>query len=67
MSLKSAALLAMIASILLTVLQVWRLIANILAVTRGLIPEVVLVSSLIYAFAAIAMTVFFCVFHRAQR
>ena len=66
MTLKNAALLALIGTVLLTVLLVWNLIMNVLNVGRGLLPAVVLFSSLIYAFAALSVAVFFFVFHKAQ-
>ena len=66
MTLKNAALLAQIGTILVAALLVWDLIVNVLNVIRGLIPAVVLLSSLIYAFGAFSVAVFFFVFHRAQ-
>ena len=66
MSIKNAALLATIGTAVLTILLLWRLVNNLLAVTRGLIPATVLFSSLIYAFAAVTVVVFFYVFHRGQ-
>ena len=66
MSLKNAAFLALIGTILVTALLVWDLIFNILNVVRGLIPAIMLFSSLIYAFAAFTVTVFFFVFHKTQ-
>jgi hypothetical protein len=67
MSLKNAALLATIGTVLLTILLVLNLVNNFLAVLRGLIPTMVLLSSFIYAFAALSVAVFFYIFHRAQR
>ena len=66
MTLKNAAFLALIGTILVAALLVWDLIVNVLNVVRGLIPAVVLFSSLIYAFGAFSVAVFFFVFHRAQ-
>ena len=66
MGLKNAALLAMIGTILLTILLVLKLVNNFLAFLRGLIPAMALLSSVIYAFAALSVAVFFYVFHRAQ-
>ena len=66
MTLKSAALLALIGSVLLTALLTWDFIVNVLNVARGLVPAVVLLSSLIYAFGALSLAVFFYVFHKAQ-
>ena len=66
MNLKNAALLAMIGTVLLTILLVLNFVNNFLAFMRGLIPAMVLLSSFIYAFAALSVAVFFYVFHRAQ-
>jgi hypothetical protein len=66
MTLKSAALLALIGTILATALLVWDLIFNVLNVLRGLVPAVILFSSLIYAFGAFSVAVFFFVFHKTQ-
>jgi len=66
MTLKSASLLALIGTILVTALLVWDLIVNVLNVGRGLVPAVILLSSLIYTFGAISVAVFFFVFHKAQ-
>jgi hypothetical protein len=66
MTFKNAALLALIGTILVTLLLVWDLIFNVLNVLRGLVPAVVLLRSLIYTFGALSVTVFFFVFHRKQ-
>jgi len=66
MSIKNAALLATIGTAVLTILLLWRLVNNLLAVTRGLIPATLFFSSLVYAFAAVTVVVFFYVFHRGQ-
>jgi hypothetical protein len=63
MTLKNAALLALIGTIVLTALLVWDFISNVLNVGRGLVPAVVLFSSFIYAFAAFSVAVFFYAFH----
>ena len=66
MTLKSAARLALIGTILVTALLAWDFIFSVLNVLRGLIPAVRLFSSLIYAFGAFSVAVFFFVFHKAQ-
>jgi hypothetical protein len=66
MTLKNAALLALIGTILITVLLVWTFVFNIVNVLRGLVPALTLFSSFIYAFACLSVAVFFYVFHRAQ-
>jgi len=67
MTLKSAALLALIGTILMTVLLVWNFVLVFLNVLRDLVPAVSLFSSFTYAFGAFSMMVFFFVFHRAQQ
>jgi hypothetical protein len=64
MSLKNAAFLALIGTILTTVLLVYNLILSVLNVMRGLIPLDTLFSTLIYAFASLTVAVFFFVFYR---
>jgi hypothetical protein len=66
MTLKNAALLALIGTILATALLVWTLVVNVLNVLRGLAPAVMLFSWFIYAFAGFSVATFFYVFHRAQ-
>jgi hypothetical protein len=66
MSLKNAALLAMIGTVVLTILLILNLVNNFLAFMHGLIPAMVLLSSLLYAFVALSVAVFFYIFHRAQ-
>ena len=66
MTLKNAALLALIGTTLATVLLAWDFIVTVLNVARGLVPAVMLFSSLIYAFGALSVAVFFFVFHRGQ-
>ena len=66
MNLKNAALLALIGMLLLTILLVAGSISDVLNVIRGLIPVTKLLSFLIHSFAALTVTVFFYVFHKAQ-
>ncbi|MGD0135355.1 MAG: hypothetical protein ABSE57_25190 [Bryobacteraceae bacterium] len=66
MTLKNAALFALIGMLLLTILLVAGLILDVLNVSRGLIPATKMLSSLIHALAAVAVTVFFYVFHKTQ-
>lgn len=66
MTLKNAALLALIGTILTTALLAFHFILNVVNVLRGLVPAVMLVSSLIYAFGAFSLAVFFFVFHKEQ-
>ena len=66
MTLKNAALLALIGTILMTALLVWQFVFNFLNLLRDLVPPVTLFSSFIYAFGCLTVMVFFFVFHRAQ-
>jgi len=66
MTLKHASTLAFIGTTLLAVLMVVDLILNLMSIMRGLIPAVMVLTSLIYAFAALSVAVFFYVFHRTQ-
>jgi len=67
MTLKNAALLALVGTILMTVLLVWNFVFTFLNVLRDLVPAVALFSSFIYAIGCFSVMVFFFVFHRAQR
>jgi len=66
MTLKNAALLALIGTILMTALFLWTFVFTVLNVLRGVVPAVTLFSSFIYAFGCSSVAVFFYVFHRAQ-
>jgi hypothetical protein len=67
MSLKSAALFALIGMTILTAFLAVDFIGVILNVARGLIPAVKLPTSFVYLLASVGLTVFLYVFHRAQR
>jgi hypothetical protein len=64
MNLKNAAFLALIGTVLTTLLLIYNLISTVLNVTRGLVPLDTLLSTLIYAFASLSLAVFFYVFHK---
>ena len=66
MTLKQASLLAFIGTLLLSILLVVDLVLDALSLARGLIAAVTLLTSLIHAFAAVTVAIFFYVFHRAQ-
>jgi hypothetical protein len=66
MTLKNAALLALVGMILATILLVAGFIGDILGVARGLIPAMRLLTSFIYALAGLSMVVFLYAFHKAQ-
>lgn len=66
MSLKQASFLAFIGTLLLSILLVVNVVLDLLSLARGLIAAVTLLTSLIHAFAAVSIAVFFYVFHRGQ-
>jgi hypothetical protein len=67
LTLKNAALLALVGTILMTALLVWNFVFTLLNVLRDLVPAVTLFSSLIYAFGSLSVMLFFFAFRRAQR
>jgi hypothetical protein len=67
MTLKGAALLAFIGTILMMAFLTWTFAFHVLDVLRGAEPPVVLFASFVYAFGCFTLAVFFFVFHRAQR
>jgi hypothetical protein len=66
MTLKNAALLALIGTILITALLMWGFVFNVLNVLRSLIPATMPFSSFIYAFAGLSMAMFSYVFDKAK-
>jgi hypothetical protein len=64
MALKDAALLAFVGTLLVAALLVWNLIFDVMNTLRGLVPAVRLLSSLVYAFGAMTVAVFFYVFQK---
>ena len=66
MTLKGAAFLAFIGTLLVTALLVWDFVFTVLNVLRGVTPAVTVFSSLIYAFGALTATIFFFVFQKQQ-
>jgi len=66
MTVKKAALLALVGMILATILLVAGFIGDALAVARGLIPAMRLLTSFIYAVAGLSMVLFLYIFHKAQ-
>jgi hypothetical protein len=67
MSLKNAATVALVGTLLTAALLVWRFVFDVVNVVRGLIPAADLFSSLLYAFAAVSLAVFFYIFQRSQK
>jgi hypothetical protein len=66
MTLKNAAFLALIGTILLAILLILSFMRDVSGVAQGVIPAMRLLTSLIYAFAGVTVAVFFYVFHKAQ-
>jgi hypothetical protein len=66
MSLKNAALLALIGTILLTILIAAHFISTVLGVMHEVVPAVALLTSLVHLFASFSVLVFFYVFYRKQ-
>jgi hypothetical protein len=66
MTLKGAALLAFVGTILITAVLTWTFVSNVLNVLRGVEAPVVVFSSLIYAFGSFTLALFFYMFYRAQ-
>jgi hypothetical protein len=67
MTLKGAALLALVGTLLITALLLAMFVSNVLFVVRGVQPPVVLIPSFIYAFGCLTVTVFFFQLYRSQR
>lgn len=66
MTLKGAAVLAFIGTLLVAALLVYDFVFTVLNVIRGLVPAVTIFSSLIYAFAAVSLTVFLYAFQKQR-
>ena len=66
MNLKNAALLALVGTVMLTVLLIAGFIFDVLNVLRGLIPAARLLTSFIYAFAGLSAVLFLYAFHKAH-
>lgn len=66
MTMRSAASLALLGAVLLTILLVIGFVLDLLNALQGLIPALRLVTSFVYAFAGVGAVVFLCVFRKAQ-
>jgi hypothetical protein len=66
MTLKSAAFLAFVGMLLLTVLFVFVFVRDLSSFMRDLIPILRVFASLIYLFASLTLTIFLFVFYRSQ-
>jgi hypothetical protein len=67
MTLKGAALLAFIGTILITAFLTWTFIEHVINVLRAAEPPVVLFASAVYAFGCFTLALFFFIFHRGQQ
>jgi hypothetical protein len=66
MTLKNAALLALIGTGLLAILLLAHFILDISNAARGLVPAIRVLTSLIHVLASVGVAVFFYVFHKVQ-
>jgi hypothetical protein len=66
MTLKNAALLALIGMVLLTIVTGVGFIVSLAGFLRGVVPAISLVTSLVRAFASLSLAVFFWVFQKRQ-
>ena len=66
MTMQSAASLALIGAVLVSVVLVVGFVLDLLNVLRGLVPALRLVTSVIYAFAGVGAVVFLWVFRKAH-
>ena len=66
MTLKSASFLALIGTLLVTILVAVHFFDTIVGVMHDVVPAMALVPCLVYLFASIAVTAFFWVFNRSQ-
>jgi hypothetical protein len=66
MSLKSAALLALLGMFLVTIVMIFGLVNDIMGLSVGVIAMKQAVVSVIYTFASITVTVFFFAFYGSQ-
>ena len=65
-NLKGAATLAFIGTLLAAALLIYDFIFDVVNVLRGLTPAIMLFPSLIYAFAALSLAIFFFLFQKKQ-
>lgn len=66
MTLKNVSFLALIGTLLLTVLVAVDFLNRIDGVLRDIVPAIALLRSLIYLFASITVNLFFWVFNRSE-
>ena len=63
-TLKQAAMLALIGTLLLTLLAAWDFFKTVSGVLNDVVPAIALIRSLIYLLASLSLTVFFYLFHQ---
>ena len=66
MTLKNAALLALVGMILLTILLAVDCIVSVTGFLNGVVSAASMLASVIRVFAALTLAIFFFVFHKAQ-
>jgi hypothetical protein len=66
MTLKNVALLALLGTLLLTIVVAFDFVNVASGVLRDIVPPVTVLRSLIYLFASVSVTVFFYVFSKGQ-
>lgn len=66
MTLKNAALFALVGMVLWTLILTVRLLFSVSGVVHGIVPAITLVSVLIEWAAALGLSVFLAVFHKSQ-
>jgi hypothetical protein len=66
MTVKNAAFLALIGTLLLTIVLAVDFIKVVSGVLNDLVPPMALLKSLVYLLASLSVTLFFYVFHAAQ-
>ena len=67
MTLRNAALFALVGTVLWTVVLTVRLLFNVSGVVHGIVPAIALVSVVIEWVASLGLLVFLAVFHKSQR
>lgn len=66
MTLKSAALFALIGTLLFTILMALDFVKTVSGFLGDVVPVIFLLRSLVYLIASLSVTIFFFVFHKAQ-
>lgn len=66
MTLKSAALFALIGTLLFTILMALDFLKTVSGFLGDVVPVIFLLRSLVYLVASLSVTIFFFVFHKAQ-